>query len=122
MAFLMNYNVRTERFGTPKYFRYANAPALVTHFEGITAVQGGFNLVAISSAQEASMAFVPAQIRHGLFGAARWYPANVATSPLCPDGCSIVTGNTVFQNHVMGLYIPTGTSNPHTYLATISGR
>jgi len=68
------------------------------------------------------MAFVPAQFRLDFFGAAKWYPANVATSPLCPDGCSIVTGNTVFQNHVMGLYIPTGTSGPHTYLATISGR
>jgi hypothetical protein len=121
-AFLMNYNERTQTFGKPKYFSYGNAPALVTHFEGITAVQGGFNLVAISSAQEASMAFVPANIRQGFFGAARWYPANVATSPLCPGGCSIVTGNTVFQNHVMGLYIPTGTSGPHTYLATISGR
>ena len=121
-AFLMNYNERTQTFGKPKYFSYGNAPALVTHFEGITAVPGGFHLVAISSAQEASMAFVPASIRHGFFGEARWYPANVATSSLCPDGCSIVTGNTVYRNHVMGLYIPTGTTAPHTYLATILGR
>ena len=121
-AFLMNYNERTQTFGKPKYFSYGNAPALVTHFEGITAVPGGFHLVAISSAQKASMAFVPANIRHGVFGAARWYPANVATSSLCPDGCSIVTGNTVYRNQVMGLYIPTGTTAPHTYLATIPGR
>ena len=121
-AFLMNYNERTQTFGKPKYFSYGNARALVTHFEGITAVPGGFHLVAISSAQEASMAFVPANIRHGFFGAARWYPANVATSSLCPDGCSIVTGNTVYRNQVMGLYIPTGATAPHTYLATISGR
>jgi len=121
-AFLMNYNERTQTFGKPKYFSYGNAPALVTHFEGITAVSGGFHVVAISSAQEASMAFVPASIRHGSFGAARWYPANVATSSLCPDGCSIVTGNTVYGNQVMGLYIPTGTTAPHTYLATISGQ
>ena len=60
-AFLMNYNERTQTFGKPKYFSYGNAPTLVTHFEGITAVPGGFHLVAISSAQEASMAFVPAQ-------------------------------------------------------------
>ena len=65
---------------------------------------------------------VTASIRHGFFGAARWYPANVATSSLCPDGCSIVTGNTVYQNYVMGLYIPTGTTAPHTYLATIPGK
>ncbi len=121
-AFLMNYNERTQTFGKPKYFSYGNASVLVTHFEGITAVPGGFHLVAISSAQEASMAFVPASIRYGFFGAARWYPANVATSSLCPDGCSVVTGNTVYRNQVMGLYIPTGTTAPHTYLATISGR
>ena len=49
------------------------------------------------------MAFVPASIRNGFFGTARWYPANVATSSLCPDGCSTVTGNTVYRNQVMGL-------------------
>jgi hypothetical protein len=58
-AFLMNYNERTGAFGKPKYYTYGNAPALVTHFEGITAVPGGFNLVAVSSAEAASMAFVP---------------------------------------------------------------
>ena len=47
-AFVMNYNERTGTFGTPKYFRYGNGPALVTHFEGITGVPGGFNLVAMS--------------------------------------------------------------------------
>jgi hypothetical protein len=121
-AFLLNYNERTQAFGKPKYFSYGNASVLVTHFEGITAVAGGFHLVAISSAQQASMAFVPASVRNGLFGAARWYPANVAASSLCPDGCSIVTGNTVYRNQIMGLYIPTDTTAPHTYLATISGR
>jgi len=122
MAFLMNYNVRTGRFGTPKYFRYANAPTLVTHFEGITAVPGGFDLVAGSSAQAASMAFVPVSARNGSFGTARWYPVNVTASPLCSGGCSLVTGNAVYRNHVMGLYVPTISAAPHTYLATISRR
>jgi hypothetical protein len=121
-AFLMNYNERTRAFGKPRYFSYGNRPALVTHFEGITAVAGGFHLVAISSAQQASMAFVPARARRGIFGTARWYPVNVAGSPLCPDGCGVVTGNTVYRNHVMGLYIPTGTTGLHTYLATVPGR
>ena len=121
-AFLMNYNGRTGRFGRPKYFRYANAPALVTHFEGITAVPGGFDLVTGSSAQAASMAFVPVIARNGSFGRARWYPVNVAASPLCSGSCSLVTGNAVYRNHVMGLYIPTVSAAPHTYLATISRR
>jgi hypothetical protein len=121
-AFLMNYNERTGRFGAPKYFRYGNAPTPVTHFEGITAVPGGFDLVAGSSAQAASMAFVPVSARNGSFGTARWYPVNVTASPLCSGGCSLVTGNAVYRNHVMGLYVPTASAAPHTYLATVSRR
>ena len=118
-AFLMNYNERTGRFGRPKYFSYGNAPTRFTHFDGITAVPGGFNLVAVSSAQDASLAFVPVGARNGFFGTARWHPVNVAASPLCADGCVLVTGNAVYENHVMGLYIPTSSGAPHTYLATI---
>jgi hypothetical protein len=52
---------------------------------------------------------------------ARWYPVNVTTSALCPGGCSIVTANTVYQNHIMGLYVQNGSATLHTYLATIPG-
>jgi hypothetical protein len=121
-AFLMNYNERTGTFGRPRYYSYGNNPALVTHFEGITAAAGGFHLVAGSSAQASSMAFVPVSARSGSFGTARWYPVNVTASPLCSGGCSLVTGNAVYRNHVMGLYVPTVSADPHTYLATISKR
>ena len=121
-AFLMDYNERTGTFGRPRYFSYGNIPRLFTHFEGITAVRGGFNLVAQSSAQSASMAFVPVNARNGAFGTARWFPVNVAKSPLCSGGCSLVSGNTVHENHVMGLYVPTGSATRHTYLATVAGR
>ena len=120
-AFLMNYNERTGAFGRPEYFTYGNAPALFTHFDGITAVPGGFNLVAISSAQPASMAFIPVTGRRRSFGRATWYPVNVAASPLCDGGCTIVTGNTVYENRVMGLYVQAD-STTHTYLATVSRR
>ena len=119
-AFLMNYNERTGAFGKPKYYTYGNAPAPVTHFEGITAVPGGFNLVAVSSAEAASMAFVPVTGRS--FGRARWYPVNVAASPLCPAGCKVVTGNTVYKNRVMGLYVQASSPTAHTYLARVSTR
>jgi hypothetical protein len=130
-AFLMNYNERTGRFGTPRFYNYGNAPALFTHFDGITAVPGGFNLVAISKPQASSMAFVPTIGGNWpLFGRATWYPVDVANSSLCKDapaeGCSMVTGNTVYQNQVMGLYVQqqksdsgTTISIPGTYLATV---
>jgi hypothetical protein len=121
-AFLMSYNERTGTFGKPKYYSYGNHPALFTHFDGITAVPGGFNLVAISSAQAASLAFIPVNARNGSFGTARWYPVNVATSPLCSGGCILATGNTVYRNRVMGLYIPTSSIVLNTYLATVSRR
>jgi hypothetical protein len=121
-AFLMNYNERTGAFGKPKYFSYGNDRALFTHFDGITAVRGGFNLVAISSAQAASMAFIPVKAHGTWFGAAKWYPVPVGESRLCSGGCSHVTGNTVYRNHVMGIYLRTGSAAISTYLATVSKR
>ena len=125
----MNYNERTGRFGKPRFYSYGNAPALVTHFDGITAVPGGFNLVAISSAQASSLAFIPATGSNWpLFGKATWYPIDVAASPLCTAppaaSCNMVTGNTVYQNQVMGLYVQQqsdsgSVSVPGTYLATV---
>src|SRR5215471_7974084 len=118
-AFLMAYNEQTGAFGRPRFYNYGNTPQRNTHFDGITAVPGGFNLATISSAQASSMAFVPVTDRPRPFGQATWYPIDVAASRLCPspDGCSKVTANTVFQNQVMGLYVQN--SIPGTYLATV---
>ena len=119
-AFLMTYNEQTGAFGDPAYYEYGNTPQLLTHFDGITAVPGGFNLATISSAQASSMAFIPAAPGdQPFFGRATWYPIPVGTSSLCPapDGCSMVTANTVYQNKVMGLYVYNST--PGTYLATV---
>jgi hypothetical protein len=130
-AFLMNYNERTGHFGLPRFYSYGNAPTPLTHFDGITAVPGGFNLATISTAQASSMAFVPATGRNWpVFGRATWYPIDVASSSLCTTKptvkCSKVTANTVYQNQVMGLYVQQQKSDsgsvsvPGTYLATVS--
>jgi len=118
-AFLMDYNEQTGDFGQPRFYEYGNTPQLFTHFDGITAVPGGFNLATISSAEQSSMAFVPVTDRPRAFGQATWYPIPVAASPLCSGlaGCSMVTANTVYQNNVMGLYVRPGV--PRTYLATV---
>ena len=132
-AFLMNYNERTGRFGLPRFYSYGNAPTPLTHFDGITAVPGGFNLATISKPQASSMAFVPTTGRNWpLFGRATWYPIKVANNSLCTTlptvKCSRVTANTVYQNQVMGLYVQQQESDsgsddvfvPGTYLATVS--
>jgi hypothetical protein len=55
-------------FGTPRFYDYGNRPVLFTHFGGITAVPGGFNLAAASSAEASSMAFV------AVTGGIAWLP------------------------------------------------
>jgi hypothetical protein len=121
-GFLMAYNERTGAFGKPRYYRYGNDPALATHFDGITAVPGGYNLVTISSAQDVSMAFVPVKAHRKSFGRATWYPVPVTNSPLCSGGCSHVTGNTVYKNRVMGIYLRNSSQDVNSYLAIVSGR
>ncbi len=121
-GFLMNYNEHTGRFGAPEYYSYGNHRGIDTHFEGITAVRGGFNLVALSAPQGPSMAFIPVPARNGHFGRATWFPVNVMTSPLCAGGCSLVTGNSVYRNQVMGIYDRKGSSGIKSYLASVAGR
>ena len=120
-AFLMNYNERTGAFGARRYFSYRNKPTLLTHFEGITAVPGGFNVVAQTADDQEGMGFIAVN-RHGAFGPARWFAVGVRTSSLCAGGCSFVTGNTVYRNQVMGIYIPNATKIPSSYLETFSAR
>ena len=120
-AFLMDYNERTGRFGVPRYYSYGSRPQVDTHFEGITAVPGGFNLVALSTAPAVAMAFVPVH-RNGALGRATWHTVNVPGSPLCSGGCSVVTGNTVIRNHVMGIYLRAGSTSIRSYLATLATR
>jgi hypothetical protein len=120
-AFLMNYNERTGVFGARRYFSYRNKPTLLTHFEGITGVPGGFNVVAQTANDQEGLGFIGVD-RHGAFGPARWFAVGVRTSSLCAGGCSFVTGNTVYRNQVMGIYIPTATKIPSSYLETFSAR
>jgi hypothetical protein len=117
-GFVINYNERTGAFGRPAFYSYNNRPAVFTHFDGITAVHGGFNLVAVSAGHSPSLVYIP--IRGRSFGQARWHQANVSASSLCP--CNAITGNTVWRNHVMGLYVPKSSPAAHTYLATIPAR
>ena len=74
--------------------------------------------MSISNGHSPALVFVP--VRGRSFGRARWSPVNVAGSTVCP--CSAVTGNTVFRNNIMGLFVPNSSPVPHTYLATVRGR
>ena len=44
-AFLVNYDSLTGLFSDLKFYEIDNVPGAVSHFEGITAIPGGFNLI-----------------------------------------------------------------------------
>jgi len=117
-GFLINYNERTGRFGRPSFYTYFGRP-VPTHFEGITAVPGGFNLVSMQMGHEPALAHIRV-LRNGGFGRARWRSVPVRASALCP--CTVITGNTVWRNRVMGLYVNSASPAARTYLAVITGR
>jgi hypothetical protein len=120
-AFLMNYNERTGTFGARRYFSYGNKPTVLSHFEGITGVPGGFNVVVQTGSDKVALGSIPVH-RDRSFGPARWFAVGVRTSSLCSGGCGAVTGNTVYRNQVMGIYVPTSTNIPDSYVETFSAK
>ncbi len=75
----------------------------------------------LSTAQAVAMAFVPVR-RNGALGRATWSAVNVPGSALCSAGCSVVTGNTVIRNHVMGIYLRADSTTIRSYLAAVATR
>ena len=91
---LVNYDSSTGVFSNLTTFSANNAPGVITHFEGITAVPGGFNLYATTDSTP-GFAFVPVNA-DGSFGTATWTLVSL-------PGSTTMTGNSVYQNSVMGV-------------------
>jgi parallel beta-helix repeat protein len=94
-AFLVNYDSITGVFSNLKFYQIDNQPAALSHFEGFTAVPGGFNAYGQSISQVA-MAFIPVN-PDGSFGDAVWTDTGV-------PGAQISTANSIYQNIGMGVY------------------
>ncbi len=115
-AFIEDYNATTHQFSDFRSYSFDNRPSIVTHFEGISAVAGGFSIAATEvsprSISGASYAYIPVR-KNGSFGAARWVAMtnNVNRAP--------TTGDTVIDNSVMGIY-PTGSGNASSYISTVN--
>lgn len=105
-AFVANYNARTSEFSNIKYYTFEGRPEAITHFEGITAVPGGFNLIATT---DNGAAFASITVNNdGSFSDAQWTLNNMV-------GSDLTTGNSIFQNIVMGVYTVDGVSGVNTY-------
>ena len=107
---LEDYDSATGTFSHLTFYSANNVPGVVTHFEGITAVPGGFNLVATT---DSGPAFASVTVNaDGSFSTASWTAANLS-------GSTLMTGNSVYQNTIMGIYSTANASNPATYTGVV---
>ena len=117
-GYLVRYNSTNSSFRDMTYYAIAGVPTnLVTHFEGITAVGGGYNVVATSdttngTSQGAYYGFI-ATNSDGTFS------TNVDWIPINFPGSTTTTGNTVYGSNAMGVYFMPGVSGEQSYLASI---
>ena len=110
-GFLEDYDSSTGVFSNLTYYHAFDQPGLVTHFENITTVPGGFDLVATTDNGPA-FAFVPVN-PDGSFGSATWVPVNL-------PGSDLLTGNIAYQNIIGGVYNTSASSGGvASYLGTV---
>lgn len=109
-AFLINYDSATGGFSDLTFFSGFNQSGLITHFENITAVPGGFNLVATTDDGPAFV-FVPMN-SDGSFGEAVWTAADL-------PGSDLMTGNIAYQNVIGGVYNTDGSDAIASYLGVV---
>ena len=102
---------------TTLYFNNQPATSVLSHVEGITSDgNGGYNLSAdtetSSGTQGGALVNVPRNSTGG-FGTPAW-------TPIAYPGASTTSANTVYQNNILGVYIPSGSSQVYSYLATVN--
>jgi len=117
-GYLVRYTSTNSSFSDMTYYVIAGVPTnLLTHFEGITAVVGGYNVVATSettngTSQGAYYGFIGTN-SDGTFS------TNVDWIPINFPGSTTTTGNTVYGSNAMGIYLMPGVSGEQSYLASI---
>lgn len=117
-GFLLNYDSETGAVTDLTSLSYRGEAGIVSHFEGITGVPGGFSLVGMYLAGRGSsehlgvfIARVPRR-DDGSFGPAMWLEIHN------PDSGNIITGNSILENCLIGLYPVKG--GLRSYVATVS--
>ncbi|MEA1650244.1 hypothetical protein UAJ10_14640 [Nitrospirillum sp. BR 11164] len=108
---LADYDPATGTLSRVTSLSYEGKPGIVTHFEGISGVPGGYALAATT---DAGGAFVHVdRLADGGFGPARWLPA------ANPASASISTANSILRNHLVGIYHP-ASGGVQSYVATLA--
>lgn len=113
-GFVVGYDSVTRAFSHLKLYSYLNQPQLVTHFEGIVATPKGFNLAGGSSGSLALFASIEVN-PDGSFSDATWVPYSF-------PGSVITTGNSIYDNVLMGIYVEAGVSGVQSYVVPIEAQ
>jgi len=106
----LNYGAVTGAVSDLTSFSYDNQPGVVTHFEGIIGIDGGYSLAATT---DNGAAFVTiSRNADGSFGEAQWLAiANPASTGFC-------TGNSILDNHLIGVYT-SAAGGAQSYVANV---
>jgi hypothetical protein len=107
---VFNYDSETLTVSALIELSFDNNPTLITHFEGISAVEGGFSLTS-TTVQGAGYAFLPVNL-DGSFGTPTWTAITNQIDPMAPT-----TGDTVIGTSVLGVYTTSG--GVSSYIATV---
>ncbi len=117
-AYLATYNSVTGELSDEMYYSFTGPDGKYNHFEGITAVDGGYYLMGtvtgttgLDSPVGAAAAFVA--VNSGTYSA-----TPVWTVVDYPDS-TLTTGNTIYQNVAMGVYTSTSVSGNQSYTAIV---
>ena len=114
---IVSYDSQSGAFSDLTLYSALDIPTLVTHFEGITAVPGGYHLAALTGLDQALFASVTVN-GDGAFGAATWVPYKYPDSASNTGRTLITTGNTIWRNTLMGIYVQNGAVQ--SYAATFA--
>jgi len=108
---VIDYDSETHTFSNMKLYSYLDQPQLVTHFEGIVGTPNGFNLAGGSTGSLALFASIEVN-PDGSFSDATWVPYSY-------EGSAITTGNSIYENSLMGIYAVSGQAGVQSYVVPI---
>jgi hypothetical protein len=108
-GFVVAYDSARDAFSNLRLYSAMNHPGLLTHFEGITATPTGFHLAGMT-ATCALLAAIEVN-EDGSFSDAVW------TAYTYPDS-ALTTGNTVYEDTLMGVFAVSGVKGVQSYAAT----
>lgn len=117
-GYLVNYNPTNNALTNFKSYQFENQPvsALISHFDGITATEDGFNLTGDK------IGAGPGGIEQGFFASVKMDPvtgefSDAVWTPIVYPDATATSGNTVYEDTVLGIYVNGDGSS--SYIATV---